>query len=125
MERRSHCFWLLAGGRLGIAPQSLARMKEPVRGTTGRNRGVSFERVIQELNGFLTGRATYFHYAGCKGHLQRLDEWIRRQLRCACLKQRRRAKSIADFLPSLGVPTWRCPAKGGGARRAAHRPPQP
>ena len=49
---------------------------------------------------------TYFRYAACKSHLQRLDEWMRRKLRCVRLKQRKRAKPIADFLQGLGVPEW-------------------
>ncbi len=98
---------LLAGGRLGIAPKSLVRMKERVREITRRNRGISLGRMIQELNGFLTGWVTYFRYAECKVHLQRLDEWIRRKLRCVRLKQRKRAKPIADLLQSLGLPEWR------------------
>ena len=63
--------------------------------------------MIAELNSFLTGWVTYFRYAACKKHLQRLDEWIRRKLRCVRLKQRKRAKPIADFLRQLGVPEWR------------------
>jgi hypothetical protein len=42
-------------------------------------------------------------------NLHRLDEWIRRKLRCVRLKQRKHRKAIADFLRSLGVPEW--PAK--------------
>ena len=34
-------------------------------------------------------------------------EWTRRKLRCVRLKQRKRAKPIADFPRSLGVPEWR------------------
>ena len=106
-ERKFLGHRLLAGGRLGIALGSLARMKERVRAITRRNRGVSLGRVIQELNAFLTGWVTYFRYAECKVYLQRLDEWIRRKLRCVRLKQRKRAKPIADFLQSLGLPAWR------------------
>ena len=106
-ERKFLGHRLLAGGRLGIAPKSLVRMQGRVREITRRNRGVSFERVIQEVNGFLTGWVMYFRYAECKAHLQRLDEWIRRKLRCVRLKQRKRAKPIADFLQSLGLPAWR------------------
>jgi len=106
-ERKFLGHRLLAGGRLGIAPASLARMKERVRVITRRNRGVSLGRVIQELNAFLTGWVTYFRYAECKVYLQRLDEWIRRKLRCVRLKQRKRAKPVADFLQSLGLPAWR------------------
>jgi RNA-directed DNA polymerase len=62
--------------------------------------------MIGGLNSYLTGWVTYFRYAACKGHLQRLDEWIRRKLRCVRLKQRKRAKPLADFLQSLGVPEW-------------------
>jgi len=106
-ERQFLGYRLLAGGRLGIAPKSLARAKARVRQITRRNRGVSLERMLGELNSFLTGWVTYFRHAACKTHLQRLDEWTRRKLRCVRLKQRKRAKPIADFLRSLGVPEWR------------------
>lgn len=98
---------LLEGGRLGIAPKSLERAKQRVREITRRNRGVSLATMIAELNSFLTGWVTYFRYAECRSHLQRLDEWIRRKLRCVRLKQCKRAKPIADFLRTLGVPEWR------------------
>ena len=106
-ERKFLGHRLLTGGRLGIAPQSLARMKERVRGITRRNRGVRLEQMIQELNKFLTGWVTYYRYAECKTHLKRLDEWIRRKLRCVRLKQLKRTKAIADYLRRLGVPEWR------------------
>jgi RNA-directed DNA polymerase len=106
-ERKFLGYRLLEGGRLTIAPESLERAKGRIREITRRNRGVSLERMISELNSFLTGWVTYFRYASAKAHLQRLDEWIRRKLRCVRLKQRKRAKPIADFLRELGVPEWR------------------
>jgi len=105
-ERQFLGYRLLRDGRLGIAPRSLERAKRRIREITRRNRGVSLERMIRELNSYLTGWVTYFRYAACKTHLQRLDEWIRRKLRCVRLKQRKRAKPIADFFQSLGVPEW-------------------
>jgi RNA-directed DNA polymerase len=117
---------LLRGGRLGIAPQSLDRAKQKVRQITRRNRGVSLDRMVSELNSFLTGWVTYFRFAKCKSHLQRLDEWIRHRLRCVKLKQRKRAKPIADFLKSLGVPEWRSwilALSGKGWWRMAGSPP--
>jgi RNA-directed DNA polymerase len=98
---------LLWDGRLALAAKSLERVKVRIREMTRRNRGISLEAVIQELNSYLTGWVTYFRYAECKKHLQRLDEWIRHKLRCVKLKQRKRPKPIADFLQSLGVPAWR------------------
>jgi len=105
-ERQFLGYRILLGGRLGIAPRSLERAKERVRQITRRSRGVSLAQTIGELNSYLAGWVTYFRYAECRRHLQRLDEWIRRKLRCVRLKQRKRAKPIADFLQGLGVPEW-------------------
>lgn len=106
-ERKFLGHRLFGEGRLGIAPGSLKRAKARVREITRRSRGVALEQMIRELNEFLTGWVTYFRYAECKTHLTELDQWIRRRLRCVRLKQRKRAKPIADFLQSQGVPKWR------------------
>ena len=105
-ERQFLGYRILWDGRLAIAPRCLERAKRRIRQITRRNRGISLEQMIGELNSHLTGWVTYFRYAACKSHLRRLDEWIRRKLRCVRLKQRKRAKPIADFLRSLGVPEW-------------------
>ena len=103
-ERQFLGYRLLRGGRLGIAPRSLERAKQRIRAITRRNRGMSLGRMIRELNAFVSGWVTYFRYAACKTALQRLDEWIRRKLRCVRLKQCKRPKAIFAFLRSLGVP---------------------
>jgi RNA-directed DNA polymerase len=104
-EFLGHRLW--PDGNLGIAPGSLARMKQRVHQITKRNRGISLGRMIAELNSFLAGWVTYFRYARCKTHLRRLDEWTRRKLRCVRLKHCKRAKAQVDFLQSLGVPKGR------------------
>jgi RNA-directed DNA polymerase len=124
-ERKFLGHRLVNGGKLTIAPKSLARFKERIRQITRRNRGVSLERIIGELNSFLIGWVTYFRYAECGSHLKTLDGWIRRKLRCVRLKQRKRAKSIADFLQGLGVPTkrsWLLALTGKGWWRMAGSP---
>ena len=98
---------LLRGGGLGLAPKSLTRAKERLRGITRRNRGIALERMIAEANSFTTGWVTYFRHAACKGALVGLDEWLRRKLRCVRLKQCKRAKGIAAFLIECGVPRKR------------------
>jgi len=116
---------LLAGGRLGIAPKSLERAKERVREITRRNRGVSLAVIIGELNSFLSGWVTYFRYAECRSHLERLDAWTRRKLRCVRLKQCKRTKAIADFLRSLGLReawAWMLALTGKGWWRMAGSP---
>ncbi len=124
-ERKFLGHRLLAGGKLGIAPASLKRAKARVRQITRRNRGISLDRMIRELNSFLTGWVTYFRHAACRHALRHLESWIRRKLRCVRLKQRKRAKSIADFLHSLGVPmrrAWTTAACGKGWWRMALSP---
>lgn len=124
-ERKFLGYRLLAGGVLTIAPQSLQRAKARIRQITRRNRGVSFERVIGELNSFTTGWVAYFRYAKAKGHLSELDQWLRRKLRCVRLKQRKRAVSIASFLQRLGVPknrSWTTAACGKGWWRMSGTP---
>jgi len=106
-ERKFLGYRILPGGRLGIAPKSQERVKERIRAITRRNRGVTLEQMIRELNSYLTGWVTYYRYAECKTFLQRLDEWIRRKLRCVKLKQRKRVYGVMTFLRSQGVPEWR------------------
>lgn len=82
--------------------------------------------MIGELNLFLNGWVAYFRVAECKGHLQRMDEWIRRKLRCLRLKQCKRPKPIADWLRKLGVPEWRAwilALSGKGWWRRSGSPP--
>ncbi len=124
-ERKFLGHRLLLDGTQTIAPQSLDRARDRVREITRRNRGVSFEQLVKELNSFLVGWVAYFRHAKAKGALSHLGGWVRRKLRCVRLKQRKRAKSITDFLHGLGVPWDRCwttAACGKGWWRMAHTP---
>jgi len=124
-ERKFLGYRLLTDGQLTIAPQSLKRAKDRIRQITRRNRGLPLEGMIRELNSFTTGWVTYFRHAAGKSHFRNLDSWIRRKLRCVRLKQRKRAKSIATFLQSLGVPknqSWTTAACGKGWWRMSGTP---
>jgi len=71
-------------------------------------------------------RVAYFRHAACRSHLQWMDKWIRRKLRCLRLKQRKRAGPIAEFLHQLGVPKWRAwigALSGKGWWRRSGSPP--
>ena len=116
---------LLRGGRLGLAPESLTRVKARIWRITRRNRGISLEGMVHELSSFLTRWVTYFRYAECRTQLRSLEEWPCRKLRWVRLKQRRRAKPIADFLQGLGVPecrAWLLAGSGKGWWRLAGSP---
>lgn len=124
-ERKFLGHRLLRGGKLGIAPKSIERFKEKVRKLTRRNRGTKLSRVIEELNAATMGWVVYFRHAMAKGHLERLDEWIRRKLRCYRLKQCKRAGTIAEFLRERGVSeieAWKLALSGKGWWRLSRTP---
>lgn len=124
-ERKFLGYRLLNKGLLGLAPTSLERAKNKIRRLTGRNRGVSFGKVIREVNEFLGGWINYFRLAKCKKKLRRLGEWLRRKLRCYRLTQRKRALGIARFLIRRGVSVrhaWQLAWSGKGWWRRAISP---
>jgi RNA-directed DNA polymerase len=124
-ERRFLGYRLLRGGRLGLAPKSLERAQDRIRQITRRNRGIGIARMIETLNSFLSGWVTYFRHAECRTHLDALDGWVRRKLRCVRLKECKRAKAIADFLRHHGVPdrnAWMTAGSGKGWWRLSGSP---
>jgi RNA-directed DNA polymerase len=125
-ERKFLGHRLLLNGKLGISPKSVKRAKEKIRQITLRSRGDSLAQVIADLNRFLVGWLTYYRFAACRFELQCLDEWVRRKLRCYRLKQRKRGKSVADFLRQLGAPAnqaARIGSSGKGWWRLSNSPP--
>ncbi len=116
-ERQFLGYRLLEEGKLVIAEHSIDRLKEKVRRSTRRNRGVSLETVMTELNETLRGWVNYFQLTQWPSQLRRLDEWIKHKLRCYRLKQRKRTWPIAKFLMGLGVPAqsaWTLAKSGKG-----------
>jgi RNA-directed DNA polymerase len=92
-----------AGSRLRLAEKTLKRFKVRVRELTRRNRGISMERRLAELNAYLRGWIAYFGLADTKGIFSELDGWIRRRLRACYWKQWRRARTRVRKLLALGV----------------------
>ena len=119
-----HRIW--STGFLGIAPKSLARVKARLHAITRRNRGIALERVISEVNAFVTGWVTYFRHIGDWRTLSSLDKWLRRKLRCFRLKQCKHRRSTANFLRECGVPAsraWLLAGSGKGWWCMALSPP--
>jgi len=94
-------------GELGLSKPSLQRLKFKLKEKTNRNRGISLEQLVKELNPLLRGWLTYFQRARMKSKLMRIMSWLRRRIRCFRLKQCKRAIGISRFLQKLGVPEWR------------------
>ena len=66
-----------------IAPKAVDRFKERIRELTGRNRGVSIERMAEDLSRYLRGWIGYFGKCETPSVLAGLEQWLRRRLRSA------------------------------------------
>jgi RNA-directed DNA polymerase len=86
-----------------IAPKSLLRFKKRIRELTKRNRGVSLERMVEQLRLYLTGWRGYFGFCETPSVLRDLDSWIARRLRCFQWKQWKRGTTRFAELRKRGV----------------------
>ena len=73
-----------------IAPKAVLRFKERGRELTRRTRGVSTERMAEELARYLRGWLGYFGKCQTPSVLENLEKWFRRRLRSAIWKQWKR-----------------------------------
>ena len=86
-----------------IAPKAVDRFKERVRGLTSRTRGVSVERMAEELTRYLRGWIGYFGKCETPSVLAGLEQWFRRRLRSAIWKQWKRGSVRFAELRKRGV----------------------
>jgi hypothetical protein len=96
-------------GKLGrTVPQKkkLKKLEDRIRLVTKRNRGVSIEVVIRELNSVLRGWIGYFARSAIKNYLTHLMEWIRRRVRQYLWKQWRNGRNRKHRLRQLGIAEW-------------------
>ncbi len=117
---------ILYGGRLGLSRESEQRLKAKLRILTRRNRGISLDQLIKEVNLALRGWLNYFHHASMRGRLTRLEEWLRHRIRCFRLKQCKRTIGIVRFLRGRKVPRRRArilALSGKGWYRLSASPP--
>jgi len=86
-----------------IAPKAVFRFKERVRELTRRTKGVSIERMAEELARYLRGWIGYFGRCQTPSVLQGLEEWARRRLRSVVWKQWKRGTVRFAELRKRGV----------------------
>ena len=86
-----------------IAPKAVDRFKERVRELTYRTRGVSVERMAEDLTCYLRGWLGYFGKCQTPSVLEGLEQWTRRRLRSVIWKQWKRGTARFAELRKLGV----------------------
>jgi len=89
-----------------LAPQTIKRVKEKLRGFTSRSRSQNIEALIRRINEYLTGWVGYFALAETPSVFQEIEGWLRRRLRMCRWIQWKRVRTRYRELRALGLPEW-------------------
>jgi len=111
--------------RRRIAPKAIVRFRRRVRELTRRTRGVSIERMAEELARYLRGWLGYFGRCQTPSVLAGLDAWVRRRLRSVIWTQWKRGTVRVRQLRQRGVSLSLAMQTAGSAHgpwRLAHSP---
>ena len=90
--------------RIGIAPKSVQRLRDKLRGLTRRTRSGLLAEVLGQVNRQVQGWVGYFRLADTPTPFKELDEWLRRRLRQLVWKRWKRGTTRWRELVTLGVP---------------------
>ena len=96
-------FYGIKSPKLGIAQKSINRLKDKLRRSLRRWRGMNMEQVIKEINQMTQGWIVYFRLANGKNHLKQLETWIQRHLRKIHWRQWKTERTRFRKLISFGV----------------------
>jgi RNA-directed DNA polymerase len=103
--------------RLRVSPESEARLRTALKELFRRGRGRNIRKVVEEMKKLLVGWMSYFRLAEVRIVFERLDEWIRRRLRCILWRQWKRSWTRAKRLMERGLPedqAWLSATNGHG-----------
>jgi hypothetical protein len=93
---------------------------------TRRSQAKGWLEIRARLASYITGWVNYFALADAKGHMQRLDEWLRRRMRQLAWKQWKTPKNRRQNLLKHGVSKYWAVRAGGsslGPWRMSSSPP--
>ena len=96
---RDHDGW----PHLGVAAQSLQRIRDRIRALTRVTVGRSLEQVAHDLRRLIPGWRAYFSLVQTRNTFTALDGWLRTRLRVLRLRQWRHASRIYREMRALGA----------------------
>ena len=96
-------FYGFKNPKLRIAPKSIARLRDKIRSSLRRWRGMKMQIVIKELNQMLQGWIVYFRLSEGRVHVEKLEAWILRHLRCIQWRQWKKPRTRFNKLLSFDV----------------------
>ena len=102
-------YTIMEQGKIRVADKTIDRLKKKVIEATKRNKGESFEMIINKLNPMIQGFGVYYRLANSwVNTFNGIDSWMRRRLRCYRLKQCNKTYTVVKFLRSLHVSERAC-----------------
>ncbi len=113
------------GWSIRIAPKSMKRIKEKLKGKTKRNDPINAGEKIKKLTAVVRGWVNYFVIAKAKSKMEELDALVRTRLRIGIWKQWKKPKTKRKHLIALGI-HWQKAYEWSNSRkgycRVAHSP---
>jgi len=91
-------------GQIRVSTKARKRFKNRVRELTRRNNGQSMHEIIESLNEYLRGWASYFRVQEFKKIFRELDEFIRSRLRSMQLKKWKKPAKFQRMMIRAGYP---------------------
>jgi len=86
-----------------VTKSSYDRFKRKLKMLTNRSRSISHADRLGKLNQVTTGWLAYFSKADGKSRINRIEEWLRRRMRCCIWKQWKQVSTRMRNLQRLGV----------------------
>ena len=96
-------------GQLGYCrpkQKKLDAFTKKIREILKRNRGVSIQRIVAELNAYLRGWINYYARSNITSWLRDKAGWIRRKLWCYLYKQWKTKENRIAKIKEMGSPEW-------------------
>lgn len=104
-----------------VHSKSIKNLKEKVRSKLRRNRGISIEKYLNELNPVLRGWFNYFRLGMTKYKLNEMDGWIRGKIRVILWKQWKTTKKRVRMQRKFSIRKETCANSRKGPVRVANR----
>ena len=99
-------FYSNKGIQFRVHPKSIERLKDKIKFILARSNGWSLDARKRQLQYLVRGWVNYFKLANMGKVLTRLDEWLRRKIRCVYWKQWKKNRTKFKALKKLGISEW-------------------
>lgn len=86
-----------------ITQSSYIRFKRKLKSLTKRSIAINHQERVARINSVAIGWLAYFGKADGKAKVKRIDEWLRRRLRCCIWKQWKLVRTRMRNLQKLGI----------------------